>query len=475
MSNSIILHENFEAKSDPKSDESLSESIYLTQKYPNDNKFQQYLKNFDICTQDLLDSGQSNEIADISSQTQQCVENCGKCNVKFNKKSYCVGCSICSKWYCLICARKTKKEISDFKKLKVAWICFNCEKPTNVLLNIRPQNENVPAEIDLKEENFLLKKLIKNLIETNKNLIEKMEMVTNSQIIETVKELEDKMDILLNKLDGIHEKNKNNISSYSDVLRIDKIKTDPKENIPVLILKPKKLQTNKETKHDLQKEINPIELNVSVNKIHDIKEGGIVIKSNSIENIEKLRKISEEKLNGKYKVQISKLRSPKLVIVGCENPYKGNELLNDLITLNYLDKEDRLEIKYIRKSKYLDKYIIYTEVSGRTFQKLVNKDIYLGWDKCKIREDLNILYCFKCCEYGHKAKECLKKKICKFCAKEHSYWTCKEQTPKCVNCLISNTKFKTNYKYNHEANNVECSIHLLKVTKTKEKINYYAS
>lgn len=211
----------------------------------------------------------------------------------------------------------------------------------------------------------------------------------------------------------------------------------------------------------------------SVSGIKEIKNGGIIIKGKSNEDLEKIKKLSEKELNEKYTVSVSKLKLPRLVLIGPKKMYTNIELLKEMQALNYLDENDTISIKYTRKSKYSSRYIIYIETKGETFRKLVDKDIALGWDRCKIREDFNIMICFKCCGYGHKKEDCKKKDpVCSFCTGKHDYWECKQEFPKCCNCINYNKLYHQKNDYNHEANKNDCTLHKLKIKQSKEKINY---
>ena len=191
-------------------------------------------------------------------------------------------------------------------------------------------------------------------------------------------------------------------SSYADTLKkpSQEMKNiTKKSNVPAIIIKPKTKQSFKETKEEIQKKINPTAINVSVNNVREIKNGGIVIKLTNESGVEDFKKLSEEQLKGKYSVKVSKLNAPKLILIGSKTNYETENLINDLKRLNYIDNEDDLKITGLKKSKFSNKFLTYLETTGRTFTKLVNKEIGLGWDHCKFLEILDIKFCYKCCKY----------------------------------------------------------------------------
>lgn len=443
-------------------EDSDNDSIYLQEKYPNDNKYEDFISKFSINTQDKIEAGPSikekktiKEKPKNLNQTRN-IEKCTRCSYKFTSKTYSVMCVKCEEWFCLSCTKLSKKEVSEIKKLTLKWTCLNCEidkEPNDKIKN-------------LEEENKLFKNIIYQMNEKIEKLIQTMEMIK-------AEDIKTKINLLIEKVDNLNSNKKiNEEPLYSNILKTQKPIMIKNENLPVVIIKPKKNQTSKTTKQEVQKKMNPALVNVSIKNVEDIRNGGIIIKSNTKEEIEKLKKLSDEKLKEDYIVEISKLKIPKLVIIGTRREYNDEELFEELLALNYVDKCDILKIKGIRKSKHLKKYIIYLEAIGKTFNKLVNKEISLGWDRCKVKENIDIVYCFKCCQYGHKIKDCLQKQVCSFCAGEHTYLKCKAEIAKCNNCKFSNDKYFTNYNYEHEANSEKCSIHIIKILKEKEKINY---
>lgn len=411
--NKVTVTNNQNSKSNLDSD---NESIYIPEKYPNDDKYENFVENFQINTQDKVEAGPS--IGPLTKQDKinkeklntfsRINEKCITCNCKFTTKTISFMCSICENCFCLSCTKLSRKEASEIKKLSLKWTCINCIENQN-------QTEQNGKLIRLEKENILFKEIIYEMNEKFEKLIQTMdELKSKVEILETINiasklnTIDSNINQILENLHGkesaIQEKNK----LYSNIL-----KTPPKkvnnENLPVLIIKPKKHQTYQQTKNEVQEKINPISVMASVSGIKEIKNGGIIIKGKSKEDIEKIKILSEKNLNEKYSINISKLKLPRLVLIGPKKMYTDLELLKEMRALNYLDENDTISIKYTRKSKYSDRYIIYIETKGDTFRKLVDKDISLGWDRCKVREDLNIMICFKCCGYGHKKEDCKKK------------------------------------------------------------------
>jgi len=147
------------------------------------------------------------------------------------------------------------------------------------------------------------------------------------------------------------------------------------------------------------------------------------------------------------------------------------------LNLNYVDSEvdsdDKIEVKFSKPVKSSGKYITYIETIGKTFSKLVDKHIGLGWDRCVFKENFQILTCLNCCAYGHKIQSCRNKPVCQICAGDHNIFQCKEKTNiSCINCMKENSRHNLRHNTKHKANDVNCPIYLAHLIKAKEKTNY---
>lgn len=80
--------------------------------------------------------------------------------------------------------------------------------------------------------------------------------------------------------------------------------------------------------------------------------------------------------------------------------------------------------------------------------------------------------CFKCNGFNHKSTECKNKQACLKCGEDHNVKECKSNEYKCVNCDITNKKFKTNFKIDHKAHSAQCPIYNKKLEIERKQILY---
>ena len=60
-----------------------------------------------------------------------------------------------------------------------------------------------------------------------------------------------------------------------------------------------------------------------------------------------------------------------------------------------------------------------------TFNKIITmENVNVGWDRSKVYDDINVIGCFNCKEYGHKAINCNNDDVCIIRLKNHRTADC---------------------------------------------------
>ncbi|CAH1957455.1 unnamed protein product [Acanthoscelides obtectus] len=103
--------------------------------------------------------------------------------------------------------------------------------------------------------------------------------------------------------------------TYANVLKNTTSAPDSinKPSLPTITIRPKSQQNIGKNKEEL---INPCEINVGIKNINEPKKGNIVLKCDTEQELERLKKSAESKLKGKYEVNLPKKMLPKIKIVG---------------------------------------------------------------------------------------------------------------------------------------------------------------
>ena len=100
--------------------------------------------------------------------------------------------------------------------------------------------------------------------------------------------------------------------------------------------------------------------------------------------------------------------------------------------------------------------------------------MYIGWQKCRVYEDLNLGRCFNCNDDGHSAKKCNNETSCAHCADKHSTTFCPNKNlKKCINCIKANEKYHTSKNIDHHAYDENiCSRYSFFANISKSKTDY---
>jgi hypothetical protein len=100
---------------------------------------------------------------------------------------------------------------------------------------------------------------------------------------------------------------------------------------PAIIIKPKNIeQTPANTKSDVKQKINPVESQLSLRKVKNTKDGGLLIGFSSKEDNIRFKKLALEKLSDDYSVHEIKGVQPRLKVVGMSELYDEADFIEHL-------------------------------------------------------------------------------------------------------------------------------------------------
>lgn len=356
-------------------------------------------------------------------------QNCSKCKKK--TKDYVIKCSgKCNLQFHLKCIDISYTDFQVTQNCKgMKWFCEGCLEAL----------ENIWG---VKNEISDLQKQVSSEISELKNMINKIQS---------------------------HEMKNNHICEG---------KTYAKVASEVVVIKPKNTgQESKKTLEMVQKHLNPTALEVGITEVRTVKEGGVVIKCNSKDEINKIKTAAEKKLGKNYRVNTPNLKNPNVKIVDIPREMESDELIEAIKKQNItLNSDSILNVKVIKKMK--TKWMAILECDPESFKKIMQENgIYIDWSKCRVYEYINVFRCFKCGGYGHKSSSCNNSSSrCLRCAKpvgEHSSdKQCDCEHPKCVNCIDANAALQTKFNVNHSSFDINCPILLKRIEIQRRKIGY---
>lgn len=226
---------------------------------------------------------------------------------------------------------------------------------------------------------------------------------------------------------------------------------------------PKDSKTSDETKSMIQQIICPQEMNLKVRGVRKIRNGGVIISTETKDDVEKLKKSVQLSTSG-LTVDEPQKRRPRIIIIGVPTSMAENDVYRCIYDQNLSDKFPTMSqetfmtsIKLSHKSGKKDtencNYII--EVPADIRKALITKDrLFINWTSCPVRDFTLVTRCYKCQLYGHAAKFCkATTPTCGHCGDEgHSIQDCtKKADPSvCATCL----RYKK--PSNHKTGDADC-------------------
>lgn len=362
---------------------------------------------------------------------------CHKCKQIKNPtkeiKYPCFPCDSCRNFYCMECSELSPSEIKciPLQKRLLRFYCFACR-------------------------DFELLALLKNTIADKDTIIE-----GKNEIIKLLQE----------RLDQCGSRDESVKPSYANVLSEHcKQLTERKQNCPNILIKPKAVQDAKHTKTEISRSVNPVALKVGIRNMQTSRNGMVVVKCSSKHDSELLMGAMRDNLGESYSVEMSKMRKPRVKIVGFNQQMSGDEITSCLKDQNQIFGD--IEVVHIRKNRS-GFSTVFCECSAEAFGRLVNlKKAYIGWERYPVYEDLNVTRCFRCQGYFHRKDVCRNDVNCGRCGGEHDTRQCSGETKCCRNCVNANLKYKKSYDTGHEATDLDCPVYKYHLQNLRNKTDY---
>lgn len=268
--------------------------------------------------------------------------------------------------------------------------------------------------------------------------------------------------------------------SFADVLKKNQTRFVQPDNISSVAIYPTDKQTSSEqTKTLVQKLIKPDEMNLHVRGLRKIKNGGVVISTESKDDILKLRQATQLSTSG-LTVDEPLKRRPRVAIIGVPATMQEIDVFKCIYKQNLADKiPDMTYEKYLASTKLSHKsgrkgaetcnFIL--EVSAPIRKALISgQRVFVNWSSCPVRDFTLVTRCFKCQQYGHAAKSCKGEvDTCGHCGNVgHSIKDCtrKAEPAKCATCKHFNKPC------DHETGDADCPARQLAEKRYINSIDY---
>lgn len=287
-----------------------------------------------------------------------------------------------------------------------------------------------------------------NCDESNKNY--KLE---NKYLKHLLNEVKSKCDALNESNFLLREKLANKVnSSYASVTANKQITTNTQPNNPAIIVTgmsdinlDEKYASVRKTLAD--KAIVPIEKVILTKK-------NIIVKCKNESDVLETEKILKKCVND-VNVSVETRKNPLVRVVNVIDniaSLNDDKIIEDISIRNNLVPEG-ISIKYKYFNNTTKKGTLVMELSSDNYERIMNyRKIYFKSNRHQVYDDFNINPCYKCCKYGHSAKQCRNNICCKYCSDEHDSRNCTNTgNLRCKNCLDSNHRYNMKLRTTHSA------------------------
>ncbi|XP_050065327.1 uncharacterized protein LOC126554281 [Aphis gossypii] len=137
-------------------------------------------------------------------------------------------------------------------------------------------------------------------------------------------------------------------------------------------------------------------------------------------------------------VREEKARWPTVLIYDVDRDVESSKLSGMIMEQNPelgLEKESVVPL-FMKGSKAEEQVWWVCSVRPSHFRTIVGKSLYIGMSRCRVKEYVDIVRCFKCQRFGHRAAMCqAKADTCGRCAVQgHRARDCEGGPVKCANC-----------------------------------------
>jgi hypothetical protein len=376
---------------------------------------------------------------------------CQKCKKGISERAQILECVQCSEIGHFRCMKKTTRGVQCVR-------CYADDKEANEITN----------------RDFICVRLIQELKEAQQRVIDL--------------EIENRK--LMSIINTMEENSSPKRGGEEETERRGEQLTEPKQNMcevvhrkGTLIVKPKEGDNSKPDKLTkmIKENVNPAELQAEVISIKETKTGNVIIECPNITSARKIQTRMEEKIGEKVSVTETekkfqiKVETSDTEMIELMQNMNNEEIEKEVMkhnNLGILREKLHVKIKMKRVSRKADWARVIFEVNETTRDYIMKKKdgkLAMGWEMCDVQKYTEVIHCYKCQAYGHKANRCKALGMyCKFCANNHDWAQCRSTNPYCVNCNRWNRNNPTEPPLNcyHRAHSGACVI----FQNTKERL-----
>ncbi|XP_053681574.1 uncharacterized protein LOC128732352 [Sabethes cyaneus] len=241
-----------------------------------------------------------------------------------------------------------------------------------------------------------------------------------------------------------------------------------------VVIRPKTSQRAEVTKLAIRSKLDPTAFSVKAVRCKENGDVDVLCETNDL--AQKLVNAAADIMSENYEISIRKPLKPRIKIIGICGELTADEIVLKLKQQNNLPLSSNISVIRIRKNENwtYNPLVTVLETDAQTFETLINlQSVNVGWDRCRVVEEVNVLRCFKCSKYGHKASSCNNPFCCPKCAGDHEAKDCASSF---VNCELTNKKRNLpkdkEVCIDHSVWSVNCPVYQNRLKNARQMVNY---
>ncbi|CAK1578892.1 unnamed protein product [Parnassius mnemosyne] len=232
----------------------------------------------------------------------------------------------------------------------------------------------------------------------------------------------------------------------------------------VIITSNDEKETGDQVMDRIRNAINAKEEGLKIDKIRKARDRKVILGCRTEEEINKVKK--RLKQAGKdLNVSDIKNKDPLVILRDVMQYNKDEEIIKAIRTQNkqlfkeITEKEDRMEIKYRKRTRNPHTSHIMMRVSPQIWNRLIEAEvIHIDLQRVRVMDQSPLVQCSRCLEYGHSKRICTETTdVCSHCGGPHLKTECADwlsgAIPECRNCNKANHDRK-----DHNAFSSDCPV-----------------
>lgn len=207
-----------------------------------------------------------------------------------------------------------------------------------------------------------------------------------------------------------------------------------------ILVYPKTDLNNSQTRSLLGSKVNFKELQIGVQGVKNLRNGGVLLHTSGKPATEKLRKHLES-ASETFDVRNLRKRDPHIIIYGVEKDVEQELLFENICEQNDITitqpEEKLFKVKRSLRSDNNFTHHLVVQVAPSIYKTLTNRRrVFIGMSSCQVKKIVWATKCFKCQAYGHIQRFCNRDgPTCGTCAGGHDTSLCESvEIKKCANC-----------------------------------------